>query len=248
MAAGGKGFVLFARAQTDTPGKLAAHAYSYEALEIGSYELLQRFADRARDRPCAATAALILADEVKMRGRIGDHWDEAVDASLEAAEGDDLEGHLVRYLADAHALESQSIELLERAPDMAGDERLARLYRAHLEETRGHRATIRERLDAHDEGPSLLKEAAMRLGGLNWAMFFEMQPDTPGKFAAFAYAFEHLEIGGYEQLLRVARRAGDHATVTAVQGILVDELATATAIADAWDLTADASLSAQGVA
>src|SRR5437764_420542 len=29
-AAGGQGFVLFARAQPDTPGKLAAHAYSYE--------------------------------------------------------------------------------------------------------------------------------------------------------------------------------------------------------------------------
>jgi ferritin-like metal-binding protein YciE len=30
MAAGGKGFVLFARSQPDTPGKLAAHAISYE--------------------------------------------------------------------------------------------------------------------------------------------------------------------------------------------------------------------------
>src|SRR3954447_12025027 len=33
MAVGGKGFILFARSQPDTPGKLTAHAYSYEALE-----------------------------------------------------------------------------------------------------------------------------------------------------------------------------------------------------------------------
>ena len=45
----------------------------------------------------------------------------------------------------------------------------------------------------------------MRLGAVNWATFFKAHPDTPGKVAAFAYAFEHLEIGGYEQLLRVAR-------------------------------------------
>jgi ferritin-like metal-binding protein YciE len=32
MAAGGKGFMLFARSQPDTPGKLLAHAYSYEHL------------------------------------------------------------------------------------------------------------------------------------------------------------------------------------------------------------------------
>src|SRR3954465_910183 len=48
MAVGGKGFVWFARLQPDTPGKLAAHALSYEALELGSYELLARGPGRAR--------------------------------------------------------------------------------------------------------------------------------------------------------------------------------------------------------
>src|SRR5690349_21925325 len=31
MRIGGKGFLLFARLQPDTPGKLVAHSYSYEA-------------------------------------------------------------------------------------------------------------------------------------------------------------------------------------------------------------------------
>src|SRR5436305_9011754 len=34
MRAGGAGFVLFAKSQPDTPGKLTAHAYSYEHLEL----------------------------------------------------------------------------------------------------------------------------------------------------------------------------------------------------------------------
>lgn len=42
MAVGGKGFVLFARSQPDTTGKLTAHALSYEHLELASYELLMR--------------------------------------------------------------------------------------------------------------------------------------------------------------------------------------------------------------
>lgn len=247
MAAGGKGFVLFARSQTDTPGKLATHALSYEALEIGSYELLRRVAERAGDAETAGTADGILADEIAMRARIATDWDAVVDASLAAAKGDDLERHLVHYLADAHALEQQALQLLEKAPKRAGDAGLAKVYEAHLEETRDHAEQVRARLQAHGEGPSRLKDAAMRLGGLNWGMFFHAHPDTPGKLAAFAYAFEHLEIGGYEQLLRVARRAGDGETVRVVEGILVDEIAAAQAIADGWDLAAETSLHEQGV-
>ena len=53
----------------------------------------------------------------------------------------------------------------------------------------------------------------MRVGGLNLGAFFGGQPDTPAKLAGFAFAFEHLEIAAYEQLMRVARRAGDEETV-----------------------------------
>ena len=47
MSVGGKGFMLFAKLQPDTPGKLLAHALSYEALEVASYALLARVAERA---------------------------------------------------------------------------------------------------------------------------------------------------------------------------------------------------------
>jgi len=45
MKVGGAGFLLFARSQPDTPGKLVAHAYSYEHLELAAYELLIRVAE-----------------------------------------------------------------------------------------------------------------------------------------------------------------------------------------------------------
>jgi ferritin-like metal-binding protein YciE len=247
MKAGGLGFVLFAKSQPDTPGKLVTHAYSYEALEQASYELLLRVAERAGDEETAATARRIRDEEREMAGRLQAVFDRAAEASLQSVGRDDLEKQLTKYLADAHALEGQSMQLLERGPKIGGEPELEHLYAHHLEETRHQRALLEARLDALGGSPSRIKDAAMRLGALNWGMFFQAQPDTPGKLAAFAFALEHLEIGGYEQLRYVARKAGDEETVATVDGILAQERAMAGQVAEAFDRAAGASLEAQGV-
>jgi ferritin-like metal-binding protein YciE len=242
MAVGGKGFVIFARSQPDTPGKLAAHAYSYEHLEIAAYELLARVARSAGDAETEAMAERIRADEQRMAKRLADLFDETVRASIALLDPRELQARLITYLADAHALEHQSIGLLQRAVDVAGAANLEAAYRAHLEESRGHLESIERRLDALDAEPSTVKDAAMRLAAVNWATFFKAHPDTPGKVAAFAYAFEHLEIGGYEQLLRVAELAGDGDTALLAQTTLAEERAAAAAIAAEWDSAAHAAL------
>jgi ferritin-like metal-binding protein YciE len=247
MAVGGKGFVLFARLQPDTPGKLHAHSLSYEALELSSYELLRAVAERANDDAVAETAEHIAGDESTMMKRLEATFDVAVDASLREVGRDDLREQLRKYLADAHAIEGQAIALLERGPKLAGSERLARIYEDHLSETRDHCELVQERLQALGGDPSTLKDAALRLGGLNWAAFFRGHPDTPGKLAAFARAFEHLEIGGYEQLKCVAQRADDEETVALATRILEDERSAADHIAEAFGDAVDASLEAVGV-
>jgi ferritin-like metal-binding protein YciE len=45
--AGGIGMLMFARFNPDTPGKLVNHAFSYEHMEIATYELLARVARHA---------------------------------------------------------------------------------------------------------------------------------------------------------------------------------------------------------
>jgi ferritin-like metal-binding protein YciE len=247
MRAGGVGFLLFARFQPDTPGKLTAHAFSYEHLEAAAYELLMRVAERAQDEETADVARQILADEHRMANRLAGNFDRAVEASLRELEPDDLREQLRKYLADAHAIEAQAIELLERAPKLAGDAELERLYAGHLAETHEHQRLVHERLDALGGDPSSLKDAAMRAGALNWGMFFQTHPDTPGKLAAFAYAFEHLEIAGYEELKRIAQRVADTATEDAVERILGEERAAAEKLAAAFDRAVDASLAAVGV-
>lgn len=247
MKAGGAGFALFAKSQPDTPGKLVAHAYSYEHLELASYELLLRVAERAGDRQTAEIARTIRDEERAMAESLAGSFEIAVTASLAAVKSDDLQSLLGSYLADAHAIENQAIGLLKRAGDIGGDERMTSLYAEHLDETMRQQETVEERLRAHGRGPSRFKDTAMKAGAINWSTFFGAQPDTPGKLAAFAYAFEHLEIGGYEQLLRVAQRAADQETVTAVEQILGQERAAAEKLAASFDHATELSLEAQGV-
>jgi ferritin-like metal-binding protein YciE len=240
--AGGVGMLLFAKFQPDTPGKLVAHAYSYEHMELAAYELLRRVAERAGDQRVASVARDIGDEERRMAGRLESLFDRAVDASLRELEPDDLGEQLRKYFADAHAIEMQAIQMLERAPTITEPQELARVYEEHLAETRGHEQRISDRLEAIGGSTSLLKDAGMRLGALNWGAFFQAQPDTPAKLAGFAYAFEHLEIGGYEQLKRVAQRADDSETIRIVDSILAEERAAAQKIAAYWDEAIDASL------
>src|SRR3954466_8963046 len=114
MAVGGKGFVLFARSQPDTTGKLSAPAPSYEHLEYPSYGLLLRVARRPGDEETAAVAEQIRDEEAAMAQRIEDRTDAAVEASLREQDPDDLGKQLLKYLSDAHAIENQAIQLLSK--------------------------------------------------------------------------------------------------------------------------------------
>ena len=248
MGAGGLGFVLFAKSQPDTSGKLASHALSYEALEWASYDLLARTADRAGEAEVATVAREIRDNEREMMDRIEAVFEGTVEASIEEATRDDLQDLLGTYLADAHAIEAQSIQLLESGQPMVEDyPTLSRLFSQHLEESRTQQSVLEQRLDVVGGRRSLLKDAVMRIGALDWGTFFLGHPDTPGKLAGFAYAFEHLEIGGYEQLWRVAERAGDQTTADAVRRILDQERQTAGNLAAAFDEAVTAALEEQGL-
>jgi ferritin-like metal-binding protein YciE len=245
MGIGGKGFLLFAKLNPDTPGKLQAHAISYEGLEYASYELLRRTGERAGDLEVAEVATQIAAEERAMLERLTSGVDRSAEASLD---DDDLQTQVRKYLADAHAIEEQAIALLERGPKLAGSERIAAVYSDHLAETRDHAELVEARLHALGGDPSTIKDSALRLGALNWGAFFQAHPDTPGKLAAFAFAFEHLEIGGYEQLRVVATRAGDNETVALTERILEQERHAAEQIEGVFDEAVQAALAAQNVA
>jgi ferritin-like metal-binding protein YciE len=219
----GHGFGLFAAFQPDTPGKLVAHAFSYEHMEEGAYDMLGTIATRAGDVATLETARQIEAQEHAMGDRLDALFDRAADVALRDVEPENLDRQLNTYLSDAHAIEGQSLRLLEKAIKLAEGTELAVVYRQHLAETEEHERLVDERLRARGDEPSTVKDAALRLGGLNLGGFFAAQPDTSAKLAVFAYAFEHLEIAAYELLGRVAQRAGDAEAAEISRRIIVQE-------------------------
>jgi ferritin-like metal-binding protein YciE len=243
----GIGFALFAKFNPDTPGKLVAHAFSYEHMELAAYDLLSRVADRAGDDSTATLAREIGVQERAMAERLDGDFDRAVDASLREKSADDIGKQLDKYLADAHALEAQAIQLLDKGSSIAGSAELSAAYSEHLIESHEHQSLIQGRLDARGQSPNKLKDAALSLGALNWGGFFGAQPDTPAKLAGFSYAFEHLEIASYELLRRIAQRAGDTETARVAEQILAQERAAAQRIHSLFEPALDAALEAQSV-
>ena len=238
---GGWAMIAFARLNPDTPGKLTAHAFSYEHMELAAYELLRRIAQRANDEPVIELARVVGAQEQTMAERLAECFDEAVDISL-AQKDDPMDEQLASYLTDARAIEAQAAQLLEAGPRIVGVPALADAFRDHLAETREHQRLLEDRLHARDEQPSRFQSTALRLGAVNLGAFFGAQPDTPVKLAGFAYAFEHLEIAAYELLRRVADRADDPETAAVAERILADERRAAERVAATWDAAVDAAL------
>ena len=70
-------------ARGEKAGRNARDAYATEHLEIASYQLLERIAERAGDTETAEVARQNRADEEAMAKKIASHWDLFAEISLE---------------------------------------------------------------------------------------------------------------------------------------------------------------------
>ena len=242
MKLGGKGFLLFAQLQPETPGRLVDHAYAYEAMEWAGYEMLRRFAQHAGDNETVEAAKTIGAQERAMMERLERGFDAAETASHQETPADKLGDHLQKHLAEVHAFENQGIQLLKKSEKIAGDAALESLYAQHLGQIRAHAGAVEQRLEALGTSPSTLKDSALGFGGLNWGLFFQAQADTPAKLAAFVYAFYYLQVGGYELLARTARRAGDVQTQRLCEKLSKEKRGMADQLVRAFDTAVEATL------
>jgi ferritin-like metal-binding protein YciE/nucleoside-diphosphate-sugar epimerase len=235
---GGIGVTAFAASPPDTLYELVAHAFSYTHLEIAAYELLRRTAEAAGDAATAAMAREIAAEETSMAERLAGCFDVVVGASLDGDGPAELGPSLDRYLAAAHAIEKQGLQLLETAPKVIDDAGLRELLEKHLRESEEHELMLRERLEARGSGPAEARDAVLRIGGLQLGALFAAQPATTARLSNFVFAFEHLEIAAYELLARVARRARDEKVLGVTVRILGEERAAAKELAGRWDRAA----------
>jgi ferritin-like metal-binding protein YciE len=153
----------------------------------------------------------------------------------------ELEKELVDALADAHAMEKQSLTTLQAAKQAAGDAQLEALYHGHIAETERHLELVEARLEAHDADRSLLKDLGGRISALALGTGVVAQKHTPAKLVAVAYGYENFEVASYELLRRIAERAGDHETIEMCDRILVNERQAVEKLGASFDLALQAA-------
>jgi ferritin-like metal-binding protein YciE len=153
-----------------------------------------------------------------------------------------LEDQLTKYLTDVHSIEEQALVQMERAPAMAGDAELARIFSEHRAETKEHERAVREALSLRGAQPSTVKDVAGKLGGWGMVLFAKLNPDTPGKLVVHGYSYEHMELAAYELLRRIAERAGDEHVRALAERIGSQERGMADRVAEHWGRAVDASL------
>ena len=154
-----------------------------------------------------------------------------------------LDEQITKYLTDAHSIEEQALAQMERAPAHGGRPRAR---------PRSSPSTARRRAStsapsapsssaaARSRRRSRTSPASSAAGA--WSCSRALNPDTPGKLAVHAYAYEHMELAAYELLRRMAERAGDEPVRALAEQLGGQERAMADRIAERWDRAVDASL------
>jgi ferritin-like metal-binding protein YciE len=107
---------------------------------------------------------------------------------------------------------------------------------------------VSERLEALGASPSTIKDMAQKGGAMLGGVVAKAAPDTTGKLAIQAYAFEHLEIASYRMLKVVAERAGDQETAQVAARILEQEHEAASKLDGLLEQVAEYDLREMGVA
>lgn len=128
-------------------------------------------------------------------------------------------------LRNAHALETQAIELLKRQVErlenyLAMSERM----RQHIEESRNQATRLEQILNNLGTSESSLKDAGLGLVGNLLALAHAPAPDEVVKNTFANFAFEHYEIASYRGLLTMAEAAGDTSGPKLLQQSLDEEI------------------------
>jgi ferritin-like metal-binding protein YciE len=138
----------------------------------------------------------------------------------------------VSGLRNAHAMETQAREMMERQAERLNDyPDVQAKVKSHLAETVGQMKRLEECLAKFDESTSSLKDTAQSLMGNMAAMAHATADDEILKNTFANNAFENYEIAAYKSLLAICGPAGAESCKPALESNLREEEAMANWIA-----------------
>jgi ferritin-like metal-binding protein YciE len=159
----------------------------------------------------------------------------------------DLQEQLTKHIDEALAMEQNVLRMLDGMIETTADDEIKGELRTHKAETERHADLLQQRLEAHGESPSTVREATGILGALMRSVADMARSEKAGRNARDGYATEHMEIAAYQLLERVAERAGDEETAEVARQNRADEERMAQKIDANWDRFAELSLVEAGI-
>lgn len=132
--------------------------------------------------------------------------------------------HYHDWLRDAHAMEKQAESMLE---SMAGRidnyPDIRSRIQQHISETKQQITLLEEILDRNGISCSVLKDSMSKMAALGQSIGGMFPSDEIVKGSISGYVFEQFEIACYTSLLAAAKKAGDTASIPALESILNEE-------------------------
>src|SRR3954453_13400057 len=110
----------------------------------------------------------------------------------------DLNEKLIEHLNNAYAMEQNVSRMLDGMIETTDDPAMLDMLEHHRSETQRHAERLEQRLKAHGESPSTIKEVGGILGALVKMPVDMARSEHAAKNARDGYATEHVEIAAYE--------------------------------------------------
>jgi ferritin-like metal-binding protein YciE len=154
----------------------------------------------------------------------------------------EIQGKLVSYVRDAHAMEQNVMGMLDSMIRTTEDLQIKKDLEHHQEETRGQIDRLSSRIEALGGDTSTVKDVGAVMGALVKGLGDVARTDKASKNARDGFVTEHLEIASYQLLERLAQRAGDMETAEVARQNRDEEEAMAAKIAATWDKVIDLTL------
>lgn len=137
-------------------------------------------------------------------------------------------GHLLDWLRDAHAMEEQAETMLKAMEGrLEHYPQLRARISQHIHETQHQAERLRHCIQDLGGDTSLLKDMTGKFMATMQGFSGAMASDEVVKGAMFSYAFEHMEIAAYRNIVAAARIVGDAHTAQVCEAILAEEIAMA---------------------
>ena len=131
---------------------------------------------------------------------------------------------LIVGLRNAHAMENQAQELLERQIGRTDDfPEVKQRLQDHLRETLTQKKRLEAALKEMDSSPSAIKDAVLSFGANVAAMGHAIAGDEIIKNTLANHAFENYEIAAYKSLIALCQQGNVRGFVTELRASLAEE-------------------------